>query len=60
VITAVRTNAGVGAEVLEVNNLTALRALTPKSIALVRFLVDLDGGLSFAAISEPVKEGQRS
>jgi hypothetical protein len=57
VIPTTRTDTGIQAKVLEINNKTALRALAPKAIALFGFLFDIADVLTFTAVSKPVEKG---
>ena len=57
VITTTRTDTGIQAKVLEINNKSALRALAPKAIALFGFLFDIADVLTFTAVSKPVEKG---
>ena len=57
VIPTTRTDTGIQAKVLEINNKTALWALAPKAIALFGFLFDIADVLTFTAVSKPVEKG---
>ena len=50
------TDAGIGPEVLEIDDQAALRAFAPQAIALIGLLGHLAGGLLLAAVSEPVEQ----